>query len=511
MTRRTRARRRQRDSSGSDQRPFKQLVSHLPPIEVLDDEAIALIHNGALQVMAETGLEMWDSEARSILREAGAKVDEKMERVWFDPEMVSELIAHAPAEFTLHARDPQKHLRIGGNRIAFGAVGGPPFVSDLQQGRRPATIEDLKNFNKLIHMSDVLTLGGGHMVEPSDLNSATAHLDAAYYDIILTDKASRGNGFGTQVTSDSVAMWALGHSDGSLDADDALSAVKDKVILMTVINANSPLRFDGPMLQGLMTLVRHGQAPMITPFILAGAMSPVSMPSAVMQQHAEVLAGVTLAQAIQPGAPVVYGGFVSPLDLQSGATSFGTPEAAWAQYATAQMSRHIGVPLRSVGCLTTAQLADGQAAYESMFSLIPAVQSHTQIITQAAGWLDGGLTAGYEKFILDCELLRLASGLCRKTEVTTESLALPQIDEVGPGGHHLGTDHTMQHFRSAFYRSPLSSRLPYETWRDQGAADLSQRAHLQWQEMLKNYVQPPIDSAVDEALISFMEKRKQEW
>ena len=500
--------RRQRGKKTTNQQPFKQLVNHHLPIEVLDGDAIELIHQSALQLMAETGLEMWDSEARSILRQAGAKVDEKAERVWFDPEMVSGLIAHAPAEFRLHARDPQKDVHIGGNHIAFGGVGGPPFVSDLQRGRRPATIEDLKNFNKLIHMTDVLTLGGGHLVEPSDLNSDTAHLDAAYYDIVLTDKASRGNGFGTQVTYDSAAMWALGHSDGSLEAEAALAAVNDKVILMTVINANSPLRFDGPMLQGLMTLVRHGQVPMITPFILAGAMSPVSMPSAVMQQHAEVMAGITLAQAIRPGAPVVYGGFVSPLDMQSGATAFGTPEAAWAQYATAQMSRHIHVPLRSVGCLTTAQLADGQAAYESMFSLIPAVQSHTQIITQAAGWLDGGLTAGYEKFVLDCELLRLASGLCQKTEVTAESLALPQIDEVGPGGHHLGTDHTMEHFRSAFYRSPLSSRLPYETWRDEGAADVSQRANQQWQEMLKKYEQPAIDPAVDEALVAYMEKRK---
>lgn len=510
MTQTKRKQRRQRGKNKTGQQPFKQLVNHHAPIDVLDEDAIALIHQGALQVMAETGLEMWDSEARSILRQAGTKVDEQAERVWFDPEMVSELIAHAPAEFTLLARDPQKNVHIGSNHIVFGSVGGPPFVSDLQEGRRPAIIEDLRNFNKLIHMTDVLTLGGGHLVEPSDLNPNTAHLDAAYYDIILTDKASQGNGLGYQVTYDSLAMWALGFSDGSLELEAALAAVNNKVILMTVINVNSPLRYDGAMLQGLMTLVRHGQVPMITPFIFAGAMSPVSMPSAVMQQHAEVMAGITLAQAIGPGTPVVYGGFVSPLDMQSGAPSFGTPEAAWAQYAAAQMARHIHVPLRSVGCLTTSQLADGQAAYESMFSLIPAVQSHTQIITQAAGWLDGGLTAGYEKFILDCELLRLASGLCQKTAVTVESLALPQIDEVGPGGHHLGTAHTMEHFRTAFYRSPLSSRLPYETWRDEGAVDVSQRAHLQWQEILRNYEQPPLNSAVNDALLSYMERRKRE-
>lgn len=510
--RRGRSRRRGgKANSGEAKRPFRQLHNPLPPIEVLDEEAIQLIHTTSVTLLEETGLEMWDAEARSILRQAGAEVDEAAERVRFPRELVETVVSQAPAQFTLHARNPDKNLQIGGpGNIVFGAVGGPPFVTDRIRGRREATIDDLHTLNKLIHVSDVLTLGGGHMVEPSDLPRETAHLDAAYADIVLTDKAGRGNGLGRRVTKDSVTMWAIGHGNSSMTTEQALAAIQEKVVLMTVINANSPLRFDGEMLQGLITLARHRQASMITPFILAGAMSPVSMPSAVMQQNAEVLAGITLAQLVSPGCPVVYGGFVSPLDLQSGATSFGTPEGAWAQYATAQMARFYNVPLRSVGCLTTAHAADAQAAYESLYSLMPAVLAHIPIITQAAGWLDGGLTASMEKFVLDVQLLELVAGMCQLRPVTSDTFILDDIQAIGPGGHHLGTAHTIENFRTAFYRSPLSTRMSYEAWAEAGQPTTAERATERWQELVKGYKRPFIDPDLDDALQAYMARQKQE-
>ncbi|MEM7112164.1 MAG: trimethylamine methyltransferase family protein [Chloroflexota bacterium] len=492
-------------------RPFRQLQNPFPPLEVLDEEAVQLIHTTSLDLLEETGLEMWDAEARAILREAGAEVDEAAERVRFPRDMVETAVSQAPSQFTLHARNPAKNLTIGGRNghIAFGAVGGPPFVTDGRRGRHEATIGDLHTFNKLIHVSDVLTLGGGHLVEPSDLPRTTAHLDAAYADVVLTDKAGRGNGLGRQVTEDSITMWAIGMADSSLTTEQAMAALQERVVLMTVINANSPLRYDGEMLQGLMALARNRQAPMITPFILAGAMSPVSMPSAVMQQNAEVLGGITLAQTVSPGCPVVYGGFVSPLDLQSGATSFGTPEGSWAQYATAQMARFYEVPLRSVGCLTTAHAADAQAAYESLFSLMPAVLARTPIITQAAGWLDGGLTASFEKFVLDVQLLELVAGMCQLPQVTPDSFILDDIKAVGPGGHHLGTANTIENFRSAFYRAPLSTRMSYEAWAETGQTTTAVRATERWQALLKGYKRPFIDPGVDEALQAYMAQQNE--
>ncbi len=500
---------RKRRSTPVQTTPFQVLRNPLPPTEVLNEEDVLAIHDASMRVLEETGLEVWDAESRSIFKTGGAKVDETAQRVWLDREMVMEMAAKAPAQFTLNARNPAKSLTIGGNHLVFGAVGGAPFVTDMDRGRRDGTLADLQNLIRLIHMCDVLTMGGGQ-IEPMDLPVSTAHLDSVYADITLTDKAPRGSAMGKVVVQDIVTMIAIAHANSSATTEEALAAIQNKTIVMSIISVNSPLRYDGPMLQGLLTLARNGQAPIISPTLMAGAISPALMPSAVMQHNAEVLAGITLTQLVNPGGPVVYGGIISPIDLKSGVMSFGGPDAAWAMFAAAQMARHYQLPLRNAAGVTTSQVADGQAAYESLFSLWPTIMAHTNCIIHAAGWLDGGLAASFEKFVLDIEILQMFYSFFKERPVNEESLALKYIHQVGPGGHHLDTDHTIANFRTAFYRPLLSSRIPYEAWVEGGRQDAAQRANRKWKEMLKNYEQPPIDPGVDEALRAYMDRRKRE-
>ena len=488
---------------------FHALENHLPPTEVLDQEGIIAIHNASLRVLEETGVEMWEAEARSILRAAGAKVDETAQRVWLERGLVEEMVAKAPSHFTMVARDPAKNITVGGNHILFGAVGGPPFVTDLDRGRRDGNLADLQTLNKLIQQCDAITLGGGHLIEPLDVSAPIRHLESTYYDITLLDKVPRATVFGGDVTQDVITLMAISHAGASATIEETLAGLRQKAVVMGVINVNSPLRYDGPMLEGLLRLVRHHQVPIITPFIMVGAVSPVTMPAAIMQQNAEVLAGVTLAQIVNPGCPVVYGGFVTPLDMQSGAVPFGTPEAAWALFAGAQLARYYNLPFRSSGGLTTAQVPDAQAAYESLFGLWPAVMAHTNLITQAAGWLDGGLVASFEKFILDVEMIERFYAICQAQPVTEETLAVDYIHQVGPGGHHLDTDHTLARYRTAFHHSPLSSRLPYETWVEQGQPDTAQRANQRWKALLAEYEPPPIEPGIIEALQAYKQQRQE--
>jgi trimethylamine--corrinoid protein Co-methyltransferase len=505
-------RKRHRRSVGgqSAKPPFELLQNSRPPVVVLSEEEEGKIHVASMSILENTGLDIWDDEARQIFLQAGAAVDEPARQVRFDRGLIMEAIQSAPSSYTLAARDPAKNVRFGGNRIAFGAVGGPPYVADLDRGRRSAVLADLEDLNRLVHMLDVLTTGGGQLLEPLDLPPATRHLDAAFADITLTDKASRGMATGRAITKDVISMHALAHAGPGAALETALDLAREQTVVSAVISVNSPLRYDGPMLGGLITLARWGQLAVITPFIMAGALSPAAMPAAIAQQNAEALVGVALSQLVNPGAPIMYGGFVIPLDLQSGAIAFGSPEAAWALYAGAQMARRYGIPFRSSGGLTTAHTPDAQAAYESLFGLWPAVMAHTHWITQAAGWLDGGLTASFEKLVVDAEMIAMLGQLCEPVAVNDETLALESIDQVGPGGHNLDTDHTMARFRTAFYRPTISSRDAYESWVEAGRIDTAQRANTTWKKLLKDYQKPPIDPGVDEALQDYMNRRKRE-
>ena len=489
---------------------FTVLRNSRPPVQMLGAEDEARIHNASMSILETTGMDIWDEEARLIFERAGARVDHAARRVRFERGLIEQAISTAPDRVLLASRNPRKSVHFGGNQIAFGAVGGPPYVADLDRGRRSAVLADLEDLNRLVHMIDVLTTGGGQLLEPLNLPAATRHLDAAFADITLTDKVSRGMATGRRITKDVITLHALAHAGPSAGPEQALERVRTKTVVSAVISVNSPLRFDGPMLGGLITLARWGQLAVITPFIMAGALSPAAMPAAIAQQNAEALVGVTLSQLVNPGVPVMYGGFTQPLDLQSGAIAFGSPEAAWALYAGAQMARRYGIPFRSSGGLTTAHTPDAQAAYESLFGLWPAVMAHTHWITQAAGWLDGGLTASYEKLILDAEMIAMLVQLCQPVPVNAASLAVESIDQVGPGGHNLDTEHTMSRYRTAFYRPDLSSRLAYEAWDEAGRPDAAQRANGIWKQVLKDYQKPAIDPGVEDALQDFIVRRKHE-
>jgi trimethylamine--corrinoid protein Co-methyltransferase len=505
----TRTRRRASPAPPPLAKPFRVLRNPLPPTEVLSPEDIEAIHLASLRVLEETGVELWNDEARHILKIAGAKVDEPLRRVWLERGLVMEMVAKAPAQFPMHAWNPAKNITIGGDNIVFAAVGGPPFVTDLDRGRRAGNLEDVQTLNKLIHLSDAITLGGGHMIEPLDTPVPVRHLETMFYDLTLIDKVPQSSVLGHTHASDSVIRVALAHAGANATPEEALAAVQYKPVVLGVVNVNSPLRYDGPMLEGLITLARHGQVPVLTPFLIVGANSPVTLAAAIMQQNAEVLAGVTLVQLINPGCPVIYGNFITPIDLRSGAIPFGTPEETWAVIAGTQMARHYNLPFRGGGCLTTAQVPDAQAAYESLSSLWPAVMAHANVIKQAAGWLDGGLTASFEKFILDVELIERFHHILRERPVNEESLALDFIHQVGPGGHHLDTDHTMARYRTAFYHSELSSRLSHDAWVEGGRLDTAQRANQKWKELVAQYQPPPMETGVLEALRDYKERRKE--
>ena len=327
-----RPRRRASSQAPSLERPFQVLRNPFPPTEVLDQEAIQTIHQASLRLLEETGVDMWDAETRSILKSAGAKVDEKAQHVWLDRGLVMEMVGKAPAEFTMHAWNPAKNVPVGGSHLLYAPVGGPPFVTDFDRGRRDGNLADVQTLNKLVQMADVMVIGGGHLIEPMDIEVPVRHLETMFYDLTLIDKVPQSTVLGRVAALDSITMVALAHAGGAATVEEALAGIQHKPVMLGVVNVNSPLRYDGPMLEGLLALAKHGQVPVITPFIIVGANSPITLPAAVMQQNAEVLAGVTVVQLVHSGCPAVYGHFISPLDLRSGAVSFGTPEETWAVF-----------------------------------------------------------------------------------------------------------------------------------------------------------------------------------
>jgi trimethylamine---corrinoid protein Co-methyltransferase len=500
-TRQTRQdRRRQRQLSPLLKHPFRRLRHPHPPAEIWGPAEIEQIHTASLHILENVGLDFLDSETLSIWEKAGARVDHNRRHAWLDGGLVMEAVARAPASFTWRARNPDHNVFIGENAVAFGPSGGMVYATDLQRGRRPGTMQDLENFLKLSQLCHVLHFASWEQVAPQDLPSTTRHLHRLYAGFTLTDKAMMEAAHGRVITGDCVEMARLVFGD--LAGEDP--------VIGDVISVNSPLRYDERMLGGLLTYARAGQVTFITPFILAGAMSPVTMAAALAQQNAEVLAGVALTQLVNPGAPVIYGGFTTPVDLRSGAPAFGTPEGAWALLAGPQLARYYGLPSRGSGSLTSANTADAQAAYESLWNLWPAVQAHTNLIMHAAGWLEGGLTSSYEKFIIDAENLAMFCHFLQGFAVDEESLALDTIAEVGPGGHHFGTAHTQARYQSAFHGTAVAERSNYDSWVAAGSQDARQRAARIWPELLQGYEAPAIDPAVKEALADYVARREHE-
>ena len=477
--------------------PFRQIRNFQEPYSFLNTESLDIIHNASLDILETIGLDFLDTEVLDIWKQAGAKVDHTNQHVWLDRGLVMQAIATAPPSFNWRARNPAHDLTIGGNHIVFGPCGGMAYVSDLDRGRRPGTMADYENFLKLSQMNNVLHIGSWEQVAPQDVDVNTRHLHRLRSSFRLTDKVVPEAAHGRIIPQDVLAMMRIvfGDLDGAPVTGD-------------VINVNSPLRYDDRMLGGLLSYARAGQVTFITPFILAGAMSPVTMAAALAQQNAEVLAGIALTQIIRPGAPVIYGGFTTNIDMKSGSPSFGTPEGAWALLVGGQLARRYNLPYRGSGSLTNAKVPDAQSAYESLWTLWPAVLAHTNLVMHAAGWIDGGLTASYEKFIIDLENLAMFTTYLEGFDLSAESLALDMIAEVGPGGHHFGTLHTQERYRDAFYTTSLADRQSNDAWIASGSADTAQRANKLWKRMLDEYEAPPLDPAMAEELDDYVARRE---
>jgi trimethylamine--corrinoid protein Co-methyltransferase len=478
---------------------MRPIAYSLPIYELLDEDGLERLHQASMRILSEFGVDFLDEEVRAILKENGVKV--QGDTAFFDPGLIEEHLAHAPSQFTQLARNPDNHVLIGGNQIVFAPVYGPPFVLDLEGGRRQATLADFQNFVKLAYLSPYMHHSGGTIVEPTDEPVPTRHLDMLLSHIKFSDKAFMGSVTSALNAADSVAIAEILFGP---------EAIRERPALMSLINASSPRRYDDRMLGALKVYARARQAMIITPFILSGAMAPASIAGTLAQQNAEALAGIALAQMIEPGTPVVYGSFMTNVDLQSGSPVFGSPESQVGLYVSAQLARRYGLPFRGGGAFASSKVPDAQAAYESQMVMLPTIMARTNFVLHAAGWLEGGLSAGYEKFVLDCEVLGMLHTWAKGLDLSDEALAFDAIAEVQPGGHYLGTAHTMRHFLDAFHRAELFDYETAEAWEKKGAPDSYTRANKKVKQLLADYEPPVLDPAIEEALTDFATRRKAE-
>lgn len=466
--------------------------------EVLTPEGLEIIEYNAETVLEEIGIDFKDDpETLALWKDAGADV--QGQRVRFPRGLVRSLLATAPRSFVQHARNPDRNVTVGGNHTIFAPVYGPPFIRTLDEGRRYATIEDFRNFVKLAYMTPVMHHSGGTVCEPVDLPVNKRHLDMVAAHIRFSDKPFMGSVTAPERAADTVEMARILFGADFVDRN---------CVLISLINANSPMVWDSVMLGALKTYARANQACIVTPFILAGAMAPVTAAGVLTQTLAEAMTGMALTQLVRPGAPVVFGSFASSISMQSGAPTFGTPEPALVLYGAAQLARRLGVPFRSGGSLCASKVPDAQAAYESAQTLLPTMLGGVNFVLHSAGWLEGGLVSSYEKFILDSDQLGMMQVMAEGIDMSENGQALSAIREVGPGSHYLGCAHTQANFESAFYRSPVADNNSFEQWQAEGEKDAAQRANGLWKKKLAEYEAPPLDPALDEALEAFMAEKK---
>jgi trimethylamine--corrinoid protein Co-methyltransferase len=475
-------------------------VNTMPRYEILSEDAIDTLDHGWRRIVSELGIEFLLPEAVELFRAAGQTV-EGDHLVKLDPEFILEQVAKAPREFDLQARNPERSVHIGGDHMVFSAVYGPPFVREGAV-RRDATMADFENFVRLSQSFDELDSPGGTIVEPNDTPLDSRHLDMVYALQTLSDKPYMGSVISGPNAVDTIEMGRI-----LFGGEEALERAPASISL---INCNSPLRWDDRMLSAMVEYNRAGQAVVMTPFLLMGAMSPVSIPATLVQQIAEALSGIALCQLVRPGCPVVFGSFLSNTDMQSGSPSFGTPESAIGLLCTGQIARHFGLPFRSGGGLTASQTPDAQGAYEALMTLLPTFLAGTNFVMHSAGWLEGGLVSCYEKFIVDIELLRMLRHEFTPLEIDEASLAFDAHVEVGAGGHFLGAAHTLERFRTCFYRPLLSSTENFDRWTRNGGLDAAARAEKIWRETLEAYEQPPLDDAVRTELGEYVVRRRAE-
>lgn len=494
--RRARAERRQ-IASVPEQRPFAQPRLHQGPTEIVSADQVEALHHASLRILRDIGMKVLDPDTRTVYARAGATIDGEMVR--FDPAMVEELIVTAPAEFTLHSWNPEKSLHIGGDWLSFGTVGSAPNSADLDGGRRTGNRHDFQNFCRLAHMLTSIHFLGGYPVEPVDVHPSVRHLIASFDMITLTDRVFDVYSLGRQRNLDVIEMAriARGRTPEQLDAEPSL---------FTIVNTNSPLTLDTPMSHGIIEMAKANQVTCVTPFTLAGAMAPITLAGALSQQNAEALAGLVLTQIVRPGSPFIYGGFTSNVDMQSGAPAFGTPEYWKTAIIGGQLARRYNVPYRSSNTCA-ANAVDAQAAYESMFSIWGAVSGNSNFTMHGAGWMEGGLQASFEKMVLDADLLHMASAALDPLTIDDDTLGFEAIQQVGPGGHFFGTDHTQARFRTEFYRPMISDWRNYETWAEAGSPEAATKANRLCKAFLAEYEPPALPDDRLAELTEFVDRR----
>ncbi|WP_306045264.1 trimethylamine methyltransferase family protein [Nioella sp. MMSF_3534] len=503
------ARRRGRGGGGAARRAERSAVSietakyierNIPNFEVLTEEALEIIEANAETVLEEIGVNFVENPAAlERWREAGAEVDG--ERVRLPKGLARKLCSTAPSQFTQHARNPERNVEIGGRNLVLAPVYGPPFVQDMNGGRRYATMQDFQDFVKLGYMSKWLHHSGGTVCEPTDIPVNKRHLDMLYAHMSLSDKPYMGSVTEPSRAVDSIEMSKILFGD---------QFVQDNTVMTSLININSPLTFDSIMMGALEHYAAHNQAAIISPFIVGGAMAPVSIAGTLTQVLAEVLAGVAYSQLIRPGAPVIFGAFVTSIDMNSGAPTFGTPEASHITMGAGQLARRLGLPFRSAGSFNGSKLPDAQAGYETANSLNMGLLAGVNFMLHSCGWLEGGLVSSFEKFVMDADQLGALHHFARGVSIDENAQAMDAIREVGPGGHYLGCAHTQANFKTSFWRSDLLDYKPFETWADEGSRDTMALANARVRKLLADYQQPALDPSIDEALRAFVAKRKEE-
>ena len=503
-TKRRREGGRARRTSGGPlpQLPWQAVTNPYAPMEVLTADQVDAIHRTSLRILEELGIELMSARARDVLRAAGAEVDDTTGNVRIDRGLVERALATAPPAFTLTPRNPAKRVTLGGNHINFGLVAGPPNVHDLERGRRAGNYQDYCDFIRLAQYFNAIHLIGNQVCAPVELPANSRHLDAYRANLTYSDLAFHCTAIGAGRAIDGIRMMAIARG---ITLEDIAASPG----VMTIISVNSPRRFDEAMADGLIAMASHGQPVVITPFTLMGAMAPVSLAAALAQQNAEALFGVVLAQAVRPGTPVMYGAFTSNVDMRSGAPAFGTPENAKANVASGQLARRYRLPYRTSNA-SASNAADAQGAYETQMSLWGAILGHGNLVYHAAGWQEGGLTASFEKLVLDVEMLQLMIEFLRPIVVDEAELGFEAIRRVQTGGHFFGEPHTMERYEHAFYQPLVSNWQNYENWELAGARDATVRATEIWKRALAEYEEPPLDPAIREALDAYVARRREE-
>lgn len=500
-------RKRSADRTGSrnpaiPQLPLRRVTNPYPPMQILSTDQVEAIHDASMHILENFGMELMSPRALALFQRAGAEVDDASQLVRLDRGLVAQALKTAPSRYALTPRNPERLVDLGGNALNFTLVAGPPNVHDMERGRRAGNMDDYRDLIRLAQHFNCITMIGNQVCAPVELPANSRHLDTYLANLTLTDKSFHVSAIGRGRAVDGIAMMAIARG---LTLDE----IAESPGVTTIISVNSPRRFDEAMSEGLIAMAEHGQSVAVTPFTLMGAMSPVTLAGALAQQNAEALFGMVLTQLVRPGAPVMYGAFTSNVDMRSGAPAFGTPENTKANIASGQLARRYNLPYRTTpGSASNA--ADAQGTYETMMALWGAVLGHGNLIYHAAGWQEGGLTASYEKFVIDVELIQHMMEFLRPVEVNEGELALDALGRVPTGGHFFGEAHTLERYSTAFYQPLLSNWQNYEAWQEAGGLDATARATRLWKKALEDYLEPAMDAAVREELDAYVAKRKEE-